>query len=82
MSDFSASFTLNGRAYRASSDVSFSYDPLSFGLVINAPLGIKLSDTFTYDAANSLPKTNNASLAWGPPYRELGGYAELFLYNR
>lgn len=53
------------RAYRASSDLDFSWDPITTTFTGKAPLGIKLSDTLVWDSANSRPKTNTASLAWG-----------------
>lgn len=53
------------RAYRASSGLDFSWDPITSTFTGNAPLGIKLSDTLVWDSENSRLKTNTASLVWG-----------------
>lgn len=64
--DFSLDFSARTRAYRASAATVFSYDPMSLSLSLGAPLGFKLTDSYTYDFQTGAPKTNAASLSWGP----------------
>ncbi len=63
--DWGLGLAVRTRAYRASSGLDFSWDPITSTFTGKAPLGIKLSDTLVWDSGNSRPKTNTTSLAWG-----------------
>jgi hypothetical protein len=70
--DWGAAFSSTDRMYRAAVGSPFLFDPLSVTASLNAPLGLKLADTATYDWTLGGFKTNMATFAWGPFSAGLG----------
>ncbi len=63
---FQGDLSIKTRAFKNLDATEYSWDPLSSSLSLQAPLGFKLSDTFTWDFIAGQAKTNSTSLSWGP----------------